>query len=60
MKVLFTKAKLEGWALVAEIGGGLAVIVSVIYLGRQINDNTKLLRSQGTITHSRLPRSRWK
>ncbi len=43
---MFTKAKLEGWALVAEIGGALAVIVSVIYLGRQINDNTKLLRSQ--------------
>ena len=46
MKVVFTKAKLEGWALVAEIGGALAVIVSVIYLGKQINDNTKLLRSQ--------------
>ena len=43
---MFTKAKLEGWALVAEIGGALAVIVSVIYLGRQINDNTNLLRSQ--------------
>src|SRR4029077_12734749 len=37
---------LEGWALVAEIGGAIAVIMSVIYLGRQINDNTKLLRSQ--------------
>jgi hypothetical protein len=46
MKVLFTKPKLEGWALVAEIGGAVAVIVSVIYLGRQINNNTKLLRSQ--------------
>src|SRR5437763_9796645 len=46
MKILFTKAKLEGWALVAEIGCALAVIVSVIYLGRQIHDNTKLLRSQ--------------
>jgi sensor domain CHASE-containing protein len=46
VNVLFTKAKLEGWALVAEIGGAVAVIVSVIYLGRQINDNTKLLRSQ--------------
>src|SRR5438477_8273163 len=46
MKTLFTKAKLEGGALVAEIGGALAVIVSVIYLGRQINDNTKLLRSR--------------
>ena len=46
MRVVFTKAKLEGWALVAQIGGALAVIVSVIYLGKQINDNTKLLRSQ--------------
>ena len=46
MKVLFTKAKLEGSALVAEIVGAVAVIMSVIYLGRQINDNTKLLRSQ--------------
>lgn len=46
MKVLFSRAKLEGWALVAEIGGAVAVIMSVIYLGKQINDNTKLLRSQ--------------
>ena len=46
MKILFTKANLEGWALVAEIGGAIAVIMSVIYLGKQINDNTKLLRSQ--------------
>jgi hypothetical protein len=47
MKVLFTKAKLEGWALVAEIGG--AVIVSVIYLGRQINDNTKAPPQPGSL-----------
>ena len=46
MRVLFSRAKLEGWALVAEIGGAAAVIMSVIYLGKQINDNTRLLRSQ--------------
>jgi hypothetical protein len=40
MKVLFTRAKLEGWALVAEIGGAAAV-----FWGKQINDNTRLLRS---------------
>jgi hypothetical protein len=49
MKVLFTKAKLEGWALVAEIGGAVAVIVSVIYLGRQINDNTKAPPQPGSL-----------
>jgi hypothetical protein len=46
LKTLFTKAGLEGWALVSQIVGAVAVIMSVIYLGRQINDNTKLLRSQ--------------
>jgi hypothetical protein len=44
--VLFTKARLESWALIAEIAGAVAVIVSVAYLGRQIRDNNKLLRSQ--------------
>jgi hypothetical protein len=28
MNVFFTRAKLEGWALVAEIGGAAAVIMS--------------------------------
>jgi hypothetical protein len=34
------------WALIAEIVGGAAVVISVIYLAIQINDNTRMLRSQ--------------
>jgi hypothetical protein len=49
MNVLFTKAKLEGWALVAEIGGAIAVIVSVIYLGRQINDKHQAPPQPGSL-----------
>jgi hypothetical protein len=37
---------LEKAALIAEVLGGVAVVVSVIYLGVQISDNTKTLRSQ--------------
>ncbi|MFK8043596.1 hypothetical protein [Congregibacter sp.] len=37
---------LERAALVAEILGGFAVVVSVIYLALQISDNNRLLRSQ--------------
>jgi hypothetical protein len=44
--LLPSKVNLHSWALVAEIAGALAVIVSVLYLGRQINGNTQLLRSQ--------------
>lgn len=36
----------QNWALMAEIIGVVALIVSVIYLGQQIKDNTRLLRSQ--------------
>ena len=46
MAVAFTKARLEWWALVAEIASAAAVVVSVVYLSRQIRDNNKLLRSQ--------------
>jgi negative regulator of sigma E activity len=46
MAVVFTKARLEWWALVAEIASAAAVVVSVVYLSRQIRDNNKLLRSQ--------------
>ena len=38
--------KLESAALIAEILGGFAVLVSVIYLALQISDNTRMLRSQ--------------
>lgn len=38
--------KLEKWALIAEIGGAIAVVLSVIYLAVQVSDNNRLLRSQ--------------
>ncbi len=37
---------LEKAALIAEVLGGIAVVVSVIYLAVQIADNTRMLRSQ--------------
>jgi hypothetical protein len=40
------KLNLKEWALSAEIASAVAVVVSVLYLGKQINDNTRLLRSQ--------------
>ena len=40
------KTTLEYWALVAEIAGAIAVVLSVIYLALQIGANTKVLRSQ--------------
>jgi hypothetical protein len=44
--VVSRRSRIEWWALVAEIAGGLAVVISVIYLAVQINDNTRMLRSQ--------------
>ena len=38
--------KLERWALIAEIAGGIAIVLSVVYLAVQISDNNRLLRSQ--------------
>ena len=40
------KHTLEYWALIAEIAGAIAIVVSVIYLGVQIRGNTRVLRSQ--------------
>lgn len=40
------KTTLEYWALIAEIAGATAVVMSVIYLGVQVRANTKVLRSQ--------------
>jgi hypothetical protein len=40
------KPKLKNVARVAEMAAAVAVVVSVIYLGKQISDNTRLLRSQ--------------
>jgi hypothetical protein len=36
---------LQDWASVAEIVGGIAVIVSLIYVGLQVNDSTSAIRS---------------
>jgi hypothetical protein len=41
-----SSGRLERAALIAEIVGGLAVVISVIYLALQISDNNRLLRSQ--------------
>jgi hypothetical protein len=38
--------RLEKAALLAEVLGGVAVVLSVIYLAVQISDNNRLLRSQ--------------
>ena len=40
------KTTLKYWALIAEIAGAIAVVMSVIYLGVQVRANTKVLRSQ--------------
>ena len=39
------KLKLGEWASVAEIVGAAAVIVSLVYVGYQVNDNTSAIRS---------------
>jgi hypothetical protein len=44
--VAFRKPQFEIIARVAETAAAIAVVLSVIYLARQISDNTKLLRSQ--------------
>jgi hypothetical protein len=41
-----SRTTLEYRALMAEIAGAIAIVVSVIYLGVQIRANTKVLRSQ--------------
>jgi len=44
--VKIQRTTLEYWALIAEIAGAIAVVMSVIYLGVQVRANTKVLRSQ--------------
>ena len=39
------KLKLSEWANVAEIVGAAAVIISLVYVGYQVNDNTSAIRS---------------
>jgi hypothetical protein len=40
------RSRLETAALISEVLGGVAVLISVIYLALQIADNNRLLRSQ--------------
>ena len=40
------KTNLQTWALIAEISGAIAVVLSVVYLAVQVSDNNRLLRSQ--------------
>ena len=37
--------KLQDMASVAEIMGGVAVVISLIYVGVQVNDSTSAIRS---------------
>jgi hypothetical protein len=46
IRTLGAIARLETWGMIAQIAAAVAVVVSVIYLGRQIHDNTKLLRTE--------------
>ena len=39
------KIKLSEWASIAEIVGAVAVVVSLLYVGLQVNDNTSAIRS---------------
>ncbi len=36
--------KLEKWALIAEIAGGVAVVFSLVYVGFQVAQNTQAIR----------------
>ena len=36
--------KLEKWALIAEIAGGVAVVFSLVYVGLQVAQNTQAIR----------------
>jgi len=49
------RTTLEYWALIAEIAGAIAIVVSVIYLGAQIRANTKVLRRQAHYNALSLP-----
>lgn len=40
------RLKLSQWAQIADIGAAVAVIVSIVFVGFQIQDNTRALRSQ--------------
>lgn len=46
MQMIDDRSLLETAALIAEVLGAVAVVISVIYLALQISDNNRLLQSQ--------------
>lgn len=42
------KLKLSDWASIAEVVGALAIVISLIYVGVQVTDNTAAIRSTAT------------
>lgn len=40
------KEKLQEYALIAEIAGGIAIVASLIFVGLQINQNHEMMRAQ--------------
>lgn len=44
-KVCFMKEKLQEYALMAEIIGSIAIVVSLLYVGLEINQNSKEVRA---------------
>ena len=37
--------RLQKWALIAEVAGGVAIIISLVFVGIQLGDNTRATRS---------------
>lgn len=49
--VIFDRARLEYWALVAEVVGGVAVVISLVFVGIQLRDaNTVAERTEANAT----------
>lgn len=42
------KLKLSDWASIAEVVGAIAIVISLIYVGVQVNDSTR-----GSVCHSK-------
>ena len=41
-----SRLRLSDWANIAEVVGGVAVVISLIYVGIQVTDNTSAMRSE--------------
>lgn len=52
------KLKLSDWASIAEVVGAIAIVISLIYVGIQVNDSTLAVRSS-TATETSTAISSW-